>query len=98
MKHLVTEAPGISDAFFNLTAQIRAHSCLGTKTNELVLLGIFTAARSPKGLVTHTERALEAGATREEVISAIVLALPVCGIGAVNQSLEIVMEILDAHG
>lgn len=95
MQHLIAEAPGISDAFFNLTAQIRSHSCLGAKTNELVLLGIFTAARSPKGLVTHIQRALDSGATKDEIISAIVLALPVSGIGSVNQALETAMDTLN---
>ena len=94
MKHLISESPNVADAFFNLTAQIRQFSCLGTKTNELVLMGIFTAARSPKGIVTHLTRALEAGATKEEIISAITLALPVVGIGAVNQSLDIAMDTL----
>lgn len=96
MKHLISEAPGVSDAFFNLTAQIRSKSSLGAKTNELVLLGIFTASRSPKGLVTHIERALEAGATRDDILSAIILALPVAGIGAVNQALDTAMSTLDA--
>lgn len=94
MKHLIANAPKVADAFFNLTANIREFSCLGTKTNELVLLGIFTAGRSPKGIVTHLNRALEAGATQEEIISAITLALPVVGIGAVNQALDIAMETL----
>lgn len=96
MKHLIAEAPGVADAFFNLTAQIRAHSRLGKKQNELVLMGIFTASRALKGIVTHVQRALEAGATKEEIISAIVLALPVVGIGGVNQALDTAMETIAA--
>ena len=53
-----------------------------------VLLGVFTGNRAIKGIATHVERALELGATKEEIISAIYLALPVCGIANVNLALE----------
>lgn len=96
MKHLIEHAQPVADAFFNLTASIRSQSSLDTKVNELVLIGIFTAARSHKGIITHLQRAIEAGASEEDIRSAIILALPVCGIGAVNQALDVAMEHLSS--
>ena len=97
MKNLINEAPKVAEAFFNLTAAIRESSVLGTKTNELVLIGVFTASRSLKGIKTHVDRALQAGATQDEIVSAIYLALPVCGIGSVNAALDEAMLAIKNH-
>lgn len=97
MKILINEASGVADAFFAMTKSIREHSCLSAKNNELILIGIFTAHRSLTGIHTHVERALKAGVTKEEIISAIVLALPVAGIASVNMALEKAMASIDAY-
>lgn len=95
MKNLINEAPKVAEAFFNLTAAIRGSSALPSKINELVLIGIFTASRSLKGIKTHVTRALEAGATKEEIVSAIYLALPVCGISSVNIALDEALQMIE---
>lgn len=94
MDKLIKEAPQVADAFFAMTKSIRESSALETKVNELVLIGVFTASRSLRGLKTHTERALQAGATRGEIISAVYLALPVCGIASVNMALNEVIACI----
>ena len=78
-----------------MTAAIRKSFTLDKKINELILIGIFTASRSLKGIHTHVERAIEAGANKDEIVSAIYLALPVCGIASVNMALT---EALQAIG
>lgn len=88
MKNLIEEAPKVAEAFFDLTAAIRESSSLEPKIRELVLLGIFTASRSLKGIQTHVERALESGAKKDEIVSAIYSALPVCGVASVNTALD----------
>lgn len=93
MKNLIERKPAIAEAFFNLTAAIRESSKLTARENELILVGIFTANQALTGLVTHLERALEQGATEEEIISAISLALPVCGIASVNMALDKAIQI-----
>lgn len=95
MKHLIDNAPGIADAFFDMTAAIRAHCPLTARERELVLLGILTANRAPRGIVTHVERALESGATKEEIISAITLAIPLSGIAVVNTALDVALETIE---
>lgn len=97
MKNLIYEAPKIAEAFFNLTSEIRSHCTLPEKERELILIGILAATRSEKGILTHVERALEFNATRSEIISAIVLALPIAGIVAVNIGLEIALEFMNKN-
>lgn len=95
MKHLIEQAPGVADSFFNLTASIREHCTLTPRERELVLLGVLTANRAPRGIVTHVERAIESGASKDEIISAITLALPVSGIVSVNEALNIAIETIE---
>lgn len=95
MRNLINEVPKVADAFFALTAAIRESSVLEPKQNELTLIGIFTASRSLKGIHTHVERAIKHGATKEEIISCIFLALPVCGIASVNMALDEAMAAIN---
>ena len=97
MKQLMDKAPKVADAFFSMTAAIRESSALDTKTNELILLGILTANRALRGIVTHATRALEAGATEEELISSVYLALPICGIANVNMALSEVLTTIQRY-
>lgn len=94
MQNLINEAPKVAESFFNLTSSIRSYSVLPPKINELVLIGSFTACNALKGIATHVERALEHEATKEEIISAIVLALPVVGIPSVNIAIDKALEII----
>lgn len=97
MKNLINEAPGVADAFFNLTDAIRSYSVLPIKYNELVLIGVFAASRSLKGILTHVERAIKAGAEKNEIISAIILALPVVGIGSVNMAIDEALNAIELY-
>jgi len=92
MQQLIDNAPNVAQAFFGLTKSCREQSSLGPRTNELILVGIFTAQGALRGLHTHINRALEHGATQEDILAAITLALPAVGITHVNQAIEILME------
>lgn len=97
MQNLIDNAPNVAQAFFGLTKACREQSVLGNRINELILVGIFTAQGSPRGLRTHIGRALEHGATQEELLAAITLALPVVGITHVNQAMDVLMECVASH-
>jgi len=96
MKNMIQEAPDVADAFFAMTRAVKKASPLDERTNELVLVGIFAACRGLRGIVTHVERAREHGATREEIVAAILLALPVVGVTDVNLALDRAIAVLDA--
>ncbi|PRX23128.1 alkylhydroperoxidase/carboxymuconolactone decarboxylase family protein YurZ [Orenia metallireducens] len=94
MQKMIQEVPRVTDSFFKLTEEITQYSQLDKKTKELILIGIFVAEGSKRGLKTHVERALTEGASKNEVISAIIFALPVMGISKVNTSIEVALEVL----
>jgi alkylhydroperoxidase/carboxymuconolactone decarboxylase family protein YurZ len=88
MKNMMKEAPEVAQSFFDLAKSAREYSPLGMKTNELIILGIFAAHRGLRGIGTHVERAMEEGATKKEIIAAILLALPIVGITDTNLALD----------
>ncbi|MGG3569634.1 carboxymuconolactone decarboxylase family protein [Priestia megaterium] len=94
MKNIMAEAPEVSRSFFNLTNSVTEYSKMDLKTKELILIGIFTTNRGIRGINTHVIRALEAGATKEEVLGAILLALPAVGISNVTLAFEKALEII----
>lgn len=94
MKNIVDNAPKVSEAFFNLAKEVTNYSCFEEKVKELILLGVFTGSGGVRGIRTHAERAYDAGATKEDIIGAILLAIPVVGISKVTLSLEMALEVL----
>lgn len=54
-------------------------SALDKKTEELAYLAVLAALRMESGIPFHVQSAKRAGASREEVISAILVGLPAAG-------------------
>jgi alkylhydroperoxidase/carboxymuconolactone decarboxylase family protein YurZ len=70
-------------------------SALDEKTGELAYLAVLAALRLEGGIPFHVQAAKRAGATREEVISAILLGLPAAG-NQVVQTLPSAIAAYDA--
>ena len=69
---------GNPDAMKNFSAFSRAvfvPGALDTKTKELICLGIAVANRCDECIAFHTRASLKAGATREEIIEALGVAI-----------------------
>jgi alkylhydroperoxidase/carboxymuconolactone decarboxylase family protein YurZ len=84
-------APGVFRALYGtdgLIANVNACSPFDTKTKELILVATFATNLAFRGMGEHVRRAAAAGATNEEIFSAILLTLPVIGIPHVNTALE----------
>lgn len=97
MKNILKEAPKVGEAFFAFTKAIRESSNLDPKTMELILVGIFAAHRGLRGIGTHVERAKAAGATKDEILSAILLATPVVGITNVTLAVDAALAQLEGR-
>jgi alkylhydroperoxidase/carboxymuconolactone decarboxylase family protein YurZ len=69
-------------------------SALDKKTGELAYLSVLAALRMESGVPFHVQMAKRAGATREEVISAILIGLPAAGLG-VTQVLPTALAAYD---
>lgn len=88
MTLLQNRAPEVYEEFRKLTQILNENSPIDRKTKELILLGIFTAIGGKRGIKTHTQIASEYGATEEEIIAAILYALPISGITTITEALE----------
>ncbi len=89
------EAPETQKAWMEAVQALDGASKLDKKTEELAYIAVLAAARLESGLPFHVKMAKAAGATREEVISAVLVGLPAVGNGVI-QSLPAAVEAYDA--
>ncbi|MGZ4120743.1 MAG: carboxymuconolactone decarboxylase family protein [Actinomycetota bacterium] len=93
----LSEAPGHAQAWMGAVEGLDAASALDKKTEELTYLAVLAALRLESGVAFHVQMAKQAGASREEVISAILIGLPAAGNG-VTQSLPAAIAAYDEGG
>jgi len=87
--------PETGDALVGLIDTLYDECALDPKSRELVFLGIQAALRLPRAIRVHVPRALAAGATDDEILWAITLALPNAGLNAVAEAFGVARELLD---
>ena len=90
-----TDAPKHSEAWMQLIQKISEASDLDQKTHALAYLSVLAALRLESGVPFHIKHAKNLGATREEVISAILVGLPAAG-HVVTQVLPVALESYDS--
>jgi AhpD family alkylhydroperoxidase len=89
------EFPEIAQKYDQLVDAQRAQKGLDQKTKQLINIAINTAQRNPRGVRFHAMMAKQAGATREEILGAVVMNLHLSGLAAVLDSLPAAIEGLD---
>jgi alkylhydroperoxidase/carboxymuconolactone decarboxylase family protein YurZ len=89
------QASGHAAAWMGAVKGLDEASALDKKTEELAYVAVLAALRMESGVPFHVASAKAAGATREEVISAILIGLPAAGQGVV-QSLPAALSAFDA--
>jgi alkylhydroperoxidase/carboxymuconolactone decarboxylase family protein YurZ len=90
----MSEAPRHAQAWGELVQGLAGASALDRKTSALAYLAVLAALRLESGVPFHFQSAKQAGASREEVISAILVGLPAAGHG-VTQVLPAAVEAYD---
>jgi alkylhydroperoxidase/carboxymuconolactone decarboxylase family protein YurZ len=90
------EAPQHAQAWGSMVQGMSAASALDKKTSALAYLAVLAALRLENGIPFHVQSAKQAGATREEVISAILIGLPAAGNG-VTQVLPAAVAAYDTQ-
>jgi alkylhydroperoxidase/carboxymuconolactone decarboxylase family protein YurZ len=75
----MSEAPQHAQAWATLVQGLASASALDKKTAELAYLAVLAALCLESGVPFHVQAAKEAGTSREEVISAILVGLPAAG-------------------
>ena len=89
------EAPEHARAWMTATQGLGAASALDKKTESLAYLAVLSALRLESGIPFHVAIAKEAGASRKEVISAILVGLPAAG-NAVTRALPVAIQAYDS--
>ena len=86
------ECPDVAACFNNLVEAQKALKGLDDKTRQLITIAILTANRNIKGVQMHAMMAKSQGATREEIIGAVVLNLHQSGLASVLDCLPAAIE------
>ena len=76
------EAPEVAAAFNNLIMAVVKRPALDAKTKQLIYIAMKAATGDDSAVKAHIPMAKAAGATREEVIDAILMTVTVSGIRA----------------
>jgi alkylhydroperoxidase/carboxymuconolactone decarboxylase family protein YurZ len=91
----MTDAPRHAQAWGGMVQGLAGASALDGKTAELAYLAVLAALRLESGVPFHVQQAKQRGASRDEVISAILVGLPAAGHG-VTQALPAAIAAYDA--
>jgi alkylhydroperoxidase/carboxymuconolactone decarboxylase family protein YurZ len=88
------ESGSVGPAFMEMVMKTSEGSALDKKTSELAYIAVLAAIRLQGGLPFHVKSAKALGATREEIISTILVGLPAVGL-AVTEALPIALQSYD---
>jgi alkylhydroperoxidase/carboxymuconolactone decarboxylase family protein YurZ len=91
----MSQAPNHAKAWMTAVEGLDKASALDKKTEELTYLSVLAALRMESGIPFHVQSARQAGASRDEIISAILVGLPAVGL-AVIQVLPAALAAYDA--
>jgi alkylhydroperoxidase/carboxymuconolactone decarboxylase family protein YurZ len=90
------EAPKHAQAWMTAVQGIGKASALDKKTESLAYLAVMAVLRLESGVPFHVALAKQAGASREEVISAILVGLPAAG-NVVTRCLPAAIQAYDSQ-
>ena len=88
------EAPDVQKAWMEAVEKLDMASALDKKTEEFAYIAVLAATKLESGLPFHVKMAKSNGATRDEIISSILVGLPAVG-NKVIQALPIALAAFD---
>jgi AhpD family alkylhydroperoxidase len=92
-KRFVNDFPEINKAYSEFAKSIHDHGPLDEKTRRLVKLGIAVGNGSEGAVKSHARRAIEIGASTEEVQHAVLLGMTTVGFPQTTAALEWIREV-----
>ena len=95
-KVFMSDAPAFAQAWGQVVQSLAQASALDEKTRGLAYLAVLAALNRTSGIPFHVATLKSQGATREQVVSAILVGLPAAG-HVVTQSLPVALEAFDAQ-
>lgn len=88
------EIPDTMQGFGGLFSKVMKDGTLTTKEKELIALGIGVAMHCPPCIRAHTQKCLEAGTTRQQILEAASVAVVMAG-GPAYVHIPVVLDTLD---
>lgn len=97
MEKMNKQSPAMSAGFGGLFSKVMTDGALKVKDKELIALAIAVALRCKECIMAHTEKCLDSGATKEQIIEAASVAV-VMGGGPAYMHVSEVIDALEALG
>lgn len=97
-QHFLARYPSLAEAYEKLALACHDAGPLDEKTRRLIKFGIAVGQQSEGAIKSHARRAIEGGATPDEIRHALLLALTTTGFPAMIAASEWVEEVLAAKG
>ena len=97
-KKFESQYPEVAKLYEDLGVKCQSAGPLDAKTRYLVNLGIAVGAVSPGAVKSHARKALEKGATSDELQHALLLDLTTVGFPAMIAAIGWVEEVIEAEG
>lgn len=92
-KMLMSETDGVGQALMRAIEIAGEKSALDKKTHELAYISVLVTMKMYSGLPFHIQQAIELGADKEEIKSAMLVPLPIIGI-QVAEALTYLQDVL----
>jgi alkylhydroperoxidase/carboxymuconolactone decarboxylase family protein YurZ len=96
-KDFMEDHPAIATAYEALGTAVHADGPLNEKTRALIKMGISTGAGLEGALHSHARKAIDAGATNEEMRHTIILAMPTIGLPATMAAKTWLEDIINSN-
>ena len=92
---LLKKFPSVMSAIENLGAAIRDEGSIDDKTTELIQLAAASTLQSEGAVHSHTRRAFQNGATKDEIYHTILLLVSTIGFPRVSAAISWAQDVLD---
>ncbi len=96
-KEFQQQFPDIAKAYDELALKCHSWGPLDEKTRRLVKLGIAIGLNSEGGVRSHARRALEEGATADELRHVMLLAFTTAGFPTMIAAMKWVEKVIEKH-
>lgn len=93
MTFMLTHRKEVMVAYMKMVGSLGEH--LDEKTKQLIVLALQMTSPSPQAIKVIVPKALRAGATRDEILDAMILSVPSVGISTILRILPDVLTALD---
>jgi 4-carboxymuconolactone decarboxylase len=93
-QELTKRFPGVMSAIEDLGFAVREEGPIDGKTAELIQLAAAAALQSEGSVHSHTRRAFQAGATKDEIYHALLLLVSTIGFPRVSAAISWAQDVL----